>query len=339
MAQMTKFQRRLWTAGKVLISAILIIVVILRVGGNQLLALWQDLSAGAVISGLLLLALSIPTIAGLRLKLVLKGLDLNIPFSYAVRVAICGSFFEQVALGFVAGDAVRIWQLGRTGISISKCLGAIAIDRVLGFVGLLLLCLIGAGRFLTQMWGIVNDHVMFALGGAFAVGVSIVAIVLVAGRQRQRMLFGMFVDAFRVTTHTRAATGLFVLVLALSMLTQILNVAFFALVGGDLGLSIGFTEWFSVVPVVLLVSTLPVSLGGWGMREAAMILALHGFGVAAAQAVVPSLLFGFGVIIVTLPGGLIWLIGSGRPEADAHQPASQSLIPNSGAAVKDDHKK
>jgi len=37
---------------------------------------------------------------------------------------------------------------------------------------------------------------------------------------------------------------------------------------------------------------LPISIGGWGVREGAMVVALHGFGLAPQDALLPSVLFG-----------------------------------------------
>ena len=61
-------------------------------------------------------------------------------------------------------------------------------------------------------------------------------------------------------------------------------------------------------PTVLLVSMLPISIGGWGVREGAMVVALHGFGISAEDALLPSVLFGLCAVAATLPGGILWII-------------------------------
>jgi hypothetical protein len=57
---------------------------------------------------------------------------------------------------------------------------------------------------------------------------------------------------------------------------------------------------------------MPLSAGGWGLREASLIVLLGDLGVPAGQAVIPSLIFGFSLIVVTLPGGLLWLANRDR---------------------------
>jgi hypothetical protein len=80
------------------------------------------------------------------------------------------------------------------------------------------------------------------------------------------------------------------------------------MLGQSLGLPITLQQWFIVAPTVLLVSMLPISIGGWGVREGAMVVALHGFGISAEDALLPSVLFGLCAVAATLPGGILWII-------------------------------
>ena len=66
------------------------------------------------------------------------------------------------------------------------------------------------------------------------------------------------------------------------------------------------------MPLVLLVTTVPVSIGGWGVREGAMVFAFGLIGVSEHSAFVLSFLFGLLVVAVSLPGGLIWLMSGER---------------------------
>ena len=62
-----------------------------------------------------------------------------------------------------------------------------------------------------------------------------------------------------------------------------------------------------IVPPVTLIQLVPVSLAGWGVREVALVVALGSFGVPAEAALATSVLLGLCLILVGLPGGLIWL--------------------------------
>ena len=79
-----------------------------------------------------------------------------------------------------------------------------------------------------------------------------------------------------------------------------------------LEIEISFLDCFFLVPPVILAMTLPISIAGWGVREGAMIVALGLIGVSQESALVLSILFGLGITLAALPGGVIWLFSRNR---------------------------
>jgi uncharacterized membrane protein YbhN (UPF0104 family) len=74
-----------------------------------------------------------------------------------------------------------------------------------------------------------------------------------------------------------------------------------------LSVKVGLFDCILLVPPVMLVAMVPASIGGWGVREGAMVVALGLAHVAAADALSISVIFGIAVLISGLPGGIIWL--------------------------------
>ena len=74
-------------------------------------------------------------------------------------------------------------------------------------------------------------------------------------------------------------------------------------------MNLSFLYCLVLIPPVVLVSTIPISIAGWGVREAAMITLLALVGVAEADAFVLSVLFGLLTFGLSLPGGIVWIIG------------------------------
>ena len=81
------------------------------------------------------------------------------------------------------------------------------------------------------------------------------------------------------------------------------------LLSQSLFLNLSFLDCLVLIPPVVLVSTIPISIAGWGVREAAMITLLALVGVAEADAFVLSVLFGLLTFGLSLPGGIVWIIG------------------------------
>src|SRR5262249_57857056 len=95
--------------------------------------------------------------------------------------------------------------------------------------------------------------------------------------------------------------------LALSALTTGFTILGFKLVADGVGSHLPLGNWIMIVPPVMLIQLLPISLAGWGVREAVLVVALAPFGVPAEAGLAMSVLFGMCLIASGLPGGLIWL--------------------------------
>jgi len=63
-----------------------------------------------------------------------------------------------------------------------------------------------------------------------------------------------------------------------------------------------------VIPVVVLVSTIPISIAGWGVREAAMVVGLGWVGMTSSAALAVSIVFGLALIAIGVVGGVVSLI-------------------------------
>ena len=88
------------------------------------------------------------------------------------------------------------------------------------------------------------------------------------------------------------------------------------LLGQALGVKATGWDFLAIMPAVTLATTLPISLGGWGVREGAFVLLLGRVGVPAAEALSLSLLFGLFSMVSGFPGLLAWATGwQGREDA------------------------
>jgi uncharacterized membrane protein YbhN (UPF0104 family) len=81
-------------------------------------------------------------------------------------------------------------------------------------------------------------------------------------------------------------------------------------------IDLSFLMLISVTGIILLVSMIPISLAGWGIREAGFIALLVPMGVNSTSALALGVAFGFSQLLSSLPGGLSILIGLAK-----HQPA------------------
>jgi uncharacterized membrane protein YbhN (UPF0104 family) len=227
-----------------------------------------------------------------------------------LKIVLVGFFFNQVLASGVGGDAVRAWRCHRLGIGAGAAIRSLLLDRISGYIVTVVLFAAGLPVLLhilpdaRQRYGIV-----LLLGAALC---GLLALFLMDYLPRRLLRFRLFAELAELSRQGRrlfarpARSGA---VLSLGAATVGLTILAFMLVAGSLGVDLPFSSWVVIVPPVSLIQLVPVSLAGWGVRELGFVVVLAGFGIPAETALAASLLVGMCMIVVGLPGGLVWLTG------------------------------
>lgn len=114
-------------------------------------------------------------------------------------------------------------------------------------------------------------------------------------------------------------------VLGLSMIFQGLVAAVNAALFSAMGLDVGLGACLIFTPVIFALTMLPLSLSGFGVREAACAYFFAFVGVAPAEAVAASLSFFVLVAVVSLPGAPLFLLSRNRQDHGCT--ASAEVVP------------
>lgn len=210
-------------------------------------------------------------------------------------------YFQAIGLNVllpgavVGGDVYRAIALQKTGQAKAASNLSVILDRV---SGLWMLCAIGglgavACASTLAPWVHMNTAVFIALLLAVIVLWLLLPWVALQGlRSNWFKLPGAWLEPVRMA----AGSPNFLLQLGMqaasSALVQLLSAAALACGAIALGLHLPLVVWAFVIAPVFLMAALPVSVGGWGTREAAAVAALAPFGVPAALAVGIGLLYG-----------------------------------------------
>jgi glycosyltransferase 2 family protein len=228
----------------------------------------------------------------------------------AIRITFIAQFFNQGLPSTVGGDAVRIWLAYRAGVSLRQSVHSVIADRVVATAMLLGFVLVGF-PLQSAILGSSMARWIADLMAVGSLGVFVVCLAIAGPVCRQ---FGRF-RLVREIAETTLAIRRIVFdresslpILLLSTLNHILTVVGMMLLALALGLPAVWTEFFVLVPFVLLLSMIPLSIGGWGLREGIMIAAFSYVGISAESALSLSLLFGMAITVVSLPGGVFWIL-------------------------------
>jgi uncharacterized membrane protein YbhN (UPF0104 family) len=260
-------------------------------------------------------------LAGLRWDQIIKGLGARMPLEAVMRVTYIGTFFNSWLLGNIGGDAARAALAPEGGIGRIKIIYSVLFDRVttLAGLGLVMLPVIAL-----NIGPLARSFPAF---GALAVA-ALPLIVLTAigwiapliGRQATGVIARIRELGLSWRLLCRAPVRLGA-ALAIAGASQIAIPAVAYLLARAQHLDVAFLDFLILIPPVVLLSSLPISIGGWGVRENAMIIALAPIGVASGSALLISVQLALLASLLSLPGGAVWIVRYlGRPRLLASAP-------------------
>lgn len=310
--------RRLISAAlKIAVSAALLYLALRT---TDFAALGARLSLHSV--GWIVLALALGLfqigLAAARWHLLSTPCDAPLNAMQAFRYNMIGMFFNQTLPSSIGGDAVRLWLVGRKH-GWRAATYSIFIDRAIGLIALAMLILVGlpwsmeliADRQARTALLIVEAAALGASAGFL--GLGIVPAEWLARLQPLHHLRRCAIIAARsLIDGGRGAS-----VCALSLSIHVVTVAMAWCAARAIDAPVDFTHLLLLLPPVALITLLPVSIAGWGVREAALGAAFSSAGLVASEGVNISLIYGLTLFAIGGLGGLIWIASAEKAEKGA----------------------
>lgn len=265
-------------------------------------------------------------LGGVRWRVVLAAIRAPLALPSAIRLFYIGVFFNQALPSSVGGDAVRMYKAWRAGLAVPAAVNGVMLERAAMVLALLIMVAATQPLFLPRVSAEIEHWVALTVALALVGGIGGLALLMTLDRlpphySRWRLVRGLRLLAAD-TRRVFLAVGPLVRVLAWSALAHAnLTFAVYLLARG-LDLSVTWVDCLALIPPVILATTLPISIGGWGVREGAMVVALGAIGVPAEGALVLSVVAGLVGMASALPGGLIWLLSGDRRVGAVPDPAA-----------------
>lgn len=275
--------------------------------------IFRALSAEAIVAALretkaLWVALAVLALAAqiglsaLRWRFTAGALGVVLPQRAALAEYWLGVLGNTVLPGGVLGDVGRAVRL-RAQAGLAMAAETVVIERLAGQIALGFTTLGGVA---VWFW---PEPRGLACGAGMIVLAALVALVTRKGGGRVR----------RDLRAAWVAGGIWRAQLGLSAAILAANVLGFWAAAQAVGVALSLTEALFVLPLTLTAMLLPISINGWGLREAAAAGLWPLAGVAPAAAVAASLVFGIAALAAALPGVLV-LLRSGTAPLKPAQP-------------------
>lgn len=307
-------RRTLLLIAKIAISATLLFVALrgidLQAAGARLAGMQWGWFALAVAAALVQIGCG-----ALRWREIAFHCDAALPAPRALRFSLIGAFFNQTLPSSIGGDAVRLWLLSRSA-GWRAATYSVLVDRGIGMLALLAVIVIGLP------WSaklIADPAGRTALLGLNAAALAGGAAFLALGRLQWPGLSSWWATRDIHACASIANRALFSatsgpLLVAISLSIHLLAVLIGYCAAQAVAAPLGLTQAFLLLPPVMLITMIPVSIAGWGLRETAMMVAFGYAGLAADDGFLVSLVFGLTLVAVGAIGGLAWIATGDRSE-------------------------
>ncbi len=289
---------------KSLISTILIFYIFGQIDFNELKTLF-GLKSIFIIIGITFFLIISTVMTGYRWKLILKNMSHHISIGWASINIIIGMFFNLFLPSSFGGDIYRIYHSNKNGINISVAGLSIFSDRFFGLFTLIIL------SFLSIPIIFINPYMQkFLIPILIIVSLFIITVSL--------FLFSLYLPNSNIFFSKISKISKNIIdsinlknfkfkILLISIILHISNILCFYIASFAVNFHLNIFTWFIIIPPIILISSIPISIGGWGVREGLLILILLELGANQTEATKISIIYGISLVLIGIIGGIFWV--------------------------------
>jgi uncharacterized protein (TIRG00374 family) len=301
------WRRRLMVAVRALVAVVIFGFILRSANLTGIAARLNAATAWAFAAGVLML-LGQLGLCTARWRLLVEPGRSRPGFADSYVAFLEGHFFNQGLPTTVGGDAWRVVRWRAAGVSLRAAAASVLMDRLSGAMGAAILAIIAS--VVLSRYGMDPHLTLFILLlGVLVIGGIATFIFMI---RRRGLLFRRFTRVQRAIDNLQGSLVLdrrYLVSLAYSVAGHCVCGIAVYVIARSLGIDLSLVLIVSVTASVLLILMIPISLAGWGMREASFIAFLVPLGVNSQDALLIGILFGLMNLVSALPGGLTFLVG------------------------------
>jgi uncharacterized protein (TIRG00374 family) len=225
-----------------------------------------------------------------------------------------GLLFNQALPSFVGGDAVRVLRWRACQVSTMDAFISVLRDRLFGAIGAASFTLLACLLLWEQPIERYKILSLFALGSAVTLGCLILVVLsqwprLAAAFARLKPIHSLVMGFVERPLEWRTIWQS----LLVSLAAQLLPGISVYILAGALAVNLSFSLALAVTGAILLISMIPISLAGWGVREAGFLVLLVPLGMDSEKVLMLGICFGLAGLFGALMGGISITLGLAAP--------------------------
>jgi uncharacterized membrane protein YbhN (UPF0104 family) len=252
-----------------------------------------------------------------RWRTLLDAQDVDLPWRTLLGSFLVATFFNNFLPSNIGGDVMRISDTARAAGSKTLATTVVLTDRVIGLIGLVLVAAMGAtmaastaGHVTSPIW---PSWLWAGFLGAMMVAAPAVLSPSGVGRLLQPLTVfhpewvgGRIGSLTLALSRFRERPGAILRCFAGAVFVQVTVVVFYVAVAHALHVPVAPWDLAVIVPLSFVVQMLPVSVNGFGVREATFSFYFTRIGLSIESALLVSLVAAVLAMIISLSGAVIW---------------------------------
>lgn len=309
-------RRYVFLALKIAVSIILLVVLLSRIDVGQLWATARKASIAWLAVALVIYFVNVVA-SSWRWHLLLGAQRVNVPIWSLVKSFLVALYFNNFLPSNIGGDFIRIRDTARAAGSKTLATLVILCDRVIGVIALVLVAATGA-TMVAEIGGHVGSPIWPSwLWAGFLIGTIVSAPAVLAPAGVGRLLQPLTVihpewvgdrieDLTAALSRFREHPGAILGCFAGAVFVQGTIVLFYIAVAHALHVPVEGWDLAVIVPLSFIVQMLPVSLNGFGIREATFSFYFTRVGLPMEAAILTSLVAQAMIMLFSLVGAGVW---------------------------------
>ena len=300
---------------KVGVSAALLVFLFSKVDAVRLWNAARHASLSWLVGALALYGVMVLASAW-RWGLLLTAQDVRLPFRTLTSSFLVATFFNNFLPSNIGGDVIRIADTAPAAGSKTLATTVVLLDRGLGLLGLVFIAALGASAGSKFAGG--GPVAPAMLWAGFGAAAALATPALFRPRTFARLLQPLrsfhpeWVDT-RLARLTSAlsrfgqAPGALLGCFLGALLVQTILVGFYLAIAYSLSIPIGFSELAVIVPTTFIVQMVPLSMNGFGVREATFGFYFTRLGLPLESALLISFMGAALIMLFSLSGAVAYV--------------------------------
>jgi len=254
-----------------------------------------------------------------RWRILLRDSSPTVSYAHLCWLTYLSAFFGLFLPGTISGDIVKITLASPTQLERHHVISSVLVDRLLG-LGVTLL----VGLVALLCWPVARNEMHLLPSIILVIGGFLLVIVLLFNERLARFLSrlvpaslwsrlrGLIARTYRTLLEYQRSPKTLLLAVLASLCVQSLNILSVWCAGMAVGIHLDLFSYFAIIPVVLIITAIPISINGLGLQDNAFVVFLHALAVPASPALALSLFVHVTHYCVGLIGGILFTLWRGE---------------------------